>query len=241
MLTVENVCKSFGKMLAVDHVSFRLEPKEIYGIAGPNGAGKTTLFNVISGTPFKADGGQILFGKQPIHKAAAHTVCHMGIARTFQKETLFETLTVWENARLSAAYGKPGSDKAESERRAGEALDLTGLKSHLGREARHLSLFDKKRLMIASALATHPKIVLLDEPAAGLNRIEIRETINLIRRINGQGIAVILIEHVLPVLLTLSHRVMIMNQGRTLVEGSPEEVVKNEQVIQAYLGTKKTG
>lgn len=239
MLVVDRVCKSFGRMRAVDSVSFVVSEGEIFGIAGPNGAGKTTLFNLISGIPYHADAGRVVFRGQPIHRRLAHSICHLGLARTFQRETVFETLTVLENVLVGAVFGRPLPGRSRVEM-AYDALEQVGLEARKDEQARHLPLFDKKKLMLASALVTNPCLLLLDEPAAGLNHQEVEQTSAIIRDINARGITIVLIEHVLPLLLTLSHRIMILNQGQKLLEGSPQEVVRDERVVEAYLGRRNS-
>ena len=236
ILVLEDIQKSFGRLMAVADVSFEVEEEEIFGIAGPNGAGKTTLFNVISGIPFHPDSGRIYFQEKQIQSTPAHVICHMGIARTFQRETVFETLSVLENVWVGAAYGHNGEGRSQRHQRAGDVLEFVGLTKDLDREAGQLALFDKKLLMLASALVTRPKVLLLDEPAAGLSKAEIEQSAELFRSIQSQGIAIVLIEHVLPLLLSISDRVMILNEGQKLIEGLPGEVVKDERVIKAYLG-----
>jgi branched-chain amino acid transport system ATP-binding protein len=237
-LLVENVSKSFGKVRAVDNVSFDLSENEILGIAGPNGAGKTTLFNLISGIPFHADSGHVFLQGRAIHNTQPHSICQMGLARTFQRETVFETMTVIENVMVGAVFGHE-TRKHNPNELAMQALELVGLVDRSNELARHLPLFDKKRLMLASALVTQPILLLLDEPAAGLNRLEIQQTMDLIRKLNARNITIILIEHVLPLLLELSQRIIILNQGQKLAEGTPANMVSNEQVIEAYLGRRK--
>ena len=163
----------------------------------------------------------------------------MGLARTFQRETVFETMTVMENVLVGAVFGHE-TRKRRPHDLALDVLQTVGLSGRQNEQARFLPLFDKKRLMLASALVTQPMLLLLDEPAAGLNRLEIQQTIALIRAINAQGIAIVLIEHVLPLLLEVSQRIMILNQGRKLAEGIPNEIVVNDLVIEAYLGRRKT-
>ena len=238
LLEVKNICKFFGKLKAVDQVIFEIEEDEILGIAGPNGAGKTTLFNVISGLPYHATSGRILFHGQPIEKKPAHQICRRGIARTFQKETIFETLNVYQNVVIGADYGQPGQSKKDIHERAMEALGFVGLADMRKQEAGHLSLFDKKNLMLASALASQPKLVLLDEPASGLNQPEMDRLAEIYSRLNSAGIAIIIIEHQLPLLLKISDRVMILNEGRKLVEGPPGDIIKDARVIEAYLGRR---
>ncbi|MFX0200238.1 MAG: ABC transporter ATP-binding protein, partial [Candidatus Hodarchaeota archaeon] len=208
-------------------------------IAGPNGAGKSTLFNIITRIPFPPDRGRVYLEGEMIQSLAPHVICRKGIARTFQIENVFSTLTTLENVSIAANFGyqKKPKGKASSSARAMRALELVGLVDTKDRTAGELSLIDKKRLMIATALAMDPKILLLDEPSAGLNREEIRDTMALIRKARDDtGISVVLIEHVMPVLLGLSDRVMILDQGQKVVEGTPDEVVKNESVIEIYLG-----
>jgi branched-chain amino acid transport system ATP-binding protein len=238
VLVVDKVSKSFGKMRAVDNVTFAVEENEVYGIAGPNGAGKSTLFNTISGIPYHSDSGKIIFRGKAIQGVMPHIICHLGIARTFQQETVFDTLSVMQNVVVGSVFGHPANSRGTTEEKAIDVLKIVGLDDKLDEKALHLPLFDKKRLMLASALVTQPSLLLLDEPAAGLNRIEIQKTLDLIRLINSMGIAIILIEHVLPLLLAISHRIMILNQGMKLVEAEPAEVVRDERVIEAYLGRR---
>ncbi len=238
LLEVEKICKYFGKLKAVDQVSFEVGEKEILGIAGPNGAGKTTLFNIISGLPYHANSGHIIFSDQFIEAKLAHQICRLGLARTFQKETIFETLNVYENVIIGAAYGQSGRGQKEIQQSAREALAFVGLADMSEHEASHLSLFDKKNLMLASALASQPKLVLLDEPASGLNQPEMDRLAEIFSRINSTGTAIIIIEHQLPLLLKISDRIMILNEGRKLVEGLPGDIIKDARVIEAYLGRR---
>ncbi len=236
ILIVDQVNKSFGALKAVASVSFSVPEQAIYGIAGPNGAGKTTLFNTISGIPFGPDSGQIHFAGQALQTMKPHHIVRLGVARTFQKETVFHSLTVLENVLLGAVYGGNGTSKPEAA--ALETLELVGLADKAHQSAENLSLFDEKRLMFATALVTKPKLLLLDEPAAGLNQVEIQETIKLVRTINEQGLTILLIEHVLPLLLAVSQQIMILNHGAKLTEGSPKTVISDERVIEAYLGKR---
>lgn len=240
LLKTVGVSKYFGKLEAVSDVSFEVKQGEIFGIAGPNGAGKSTLFNAISGIPYHANSGKILFKGHEIQKAPPHVICHSGIARTFQKETVFETLSVMENMFVASAFSKhyAGSSEKQRHERGLEILDFIGLGHCRDREAVHLSLLEKKLLMLATALVTQPTLLLLDEPASGLTPEEIRHLDGLLHKLNEKGITIVLIEHVLHLLLGVSERVMILNEGRKLVESTPDEIVHNEQVIKAYLGGK---
>jgi branched-chain amino acid transport system ATP-binding protein len=239
VLAVESVSKSFGALKAVLEISFAVNAKEIFGIAGPNGSGKSTLFNIITGIPFGPDSGTVRFDGKQIQQLPPQAIARSGLVRTFQKETCFETLPALANVALAAVYRGGGRGRAMAHAAAVEALRMVDLdETEWVRPAGELSVFDKKRLMLASALAMRPRILLLDEPASGLTKPEIQATIALIRRINALGIAIVLIEHVLPLLLAVSERLMVLNQGTVLVTGEPDTVVRDERVIEAYLGSR---
>jgi branched-chain amino acid transport system ATP-binding protein len=235
LLSISHVSKSFGSLAAVDDVSCEIQENEIFGIAGPNGAGKTTLFNLTTGIPYHADAGVIEFNGQRIEKMAPHAIAHLGIARTFQHEAAFDTLTTAQNVRMGAVFGRGREPASEATDRT---LELLGLLDERDRPAAKLPLYAKKRLMFASALATGPRLLMLDEPAGGLNHVELDELHRLILQVRDMGIAVIMIEHVLPVLFGVSDRVLIMDQGRVLAEGTPTDVARDDRVIEAYLGQR---
>ncbi len=241
MLAVDGVVKSFGALRAVDGVSFSVRPGEIFGIAGPNGSGKSTLFNIISGIPFGPDDGRVVFDGQDLSGLRGHQVARLGLVRTFQRETSFETLSLFDNALMAATYG--AGDRAAGRTtaaRTAAALEFTGFATaSFPRPASELSVYHRKCLMLASALALSPKLLMLDEPASGLTKPEIEALIALIRRIAASGVTVLLIEHVLTVLLSLSQRLMVLNQGRVIALGDPHEVVRNPEVIRAYLGDRR--
>jgi len=240
LLTVDRVSKSFGALRAVDQVSLTVAPGEIFGIAGPNGSGKSTLFNVISGIPFGPDEGRIDFAGHDLRGLKGHQIARLGLARTFQRETSFDTLSVFENALVAATYGLGGRGGGAAGRGVSAALEFAGFApASFARPAAELSVYDRKCLMLASALAMSPRLMMLDEPASGLTKPEIETLIGLIRRIAADGIAILLIEHVMTVLLSLSERLMVLNQGSVLVLGAPESVVQNPDVIRAYLGDRK--
>jgi ABC-type branched-subunit amino acid transport system ATPase component len=232
------VSKSFGSLRAVHDVSFDVREGEIFGIAGPNGAGKTTLFNLITAIPFRADAGTITFDGQAITKLPPHKIFKAGVARTFQKESVFDTLTVAENLRVAAAFFGGWSARASRTADVGAALEVTGLAELADRRAATLPPYAKKRLMIASALVTRPRILMLDEPGAGLNAIELDQIKELVTNLNRQGLTVIVIEHVLALLFGISHRLMIMDYGEKIAQGAPAEVARNDAVIEAYLGER---
>ena len=239
ILNVKNVSKSFGKLRAVDHISFNIIENDIFGIAGPNGAGKTTLFNVITNIPYHADSGKILFKGKSIEFLNPSTICHLGIARTFQKEAVFPSLSVKENILIGMAFGKGIKLKMKDEQmeKIYEVLKFVGIsKSKFNQNAKDLPLFEKKKLMLASALVTNPKILFLDEPVSGLNQIEIKETLDLVKKINKKGITIILIEHILSFLIEISNKIMILSEGKKLIEDIPDKVLNDKRVIEAYLG-----
>ena len=241
MLAVDAVSKSFGALRAVDDVSFSVEAGEIFGIAGPNGSGKSTLFNVISGIPFGPDDGRVVFDGRDVRGLRGHQIARLGLVRTFQRETSFDTLSLFDNALMAASYG--AGDRAggrTTANRTAAALEFAGFATaSFPRLASELSVYDRKCLMLASALALSPKLLMLDEPASGLTKPEIVALIALIRRIAATGVTVLLIEHVLTVLLALSQRLMVLNQGRVIALGDPHEVVRNPDVIRAYLGDRR--
>lgn len=236
ILSIRNVTKQFGGLTAVNDVTFDVAPGEFLGVAGPNGSGKSTLFNVLTRIPFGPTLGEVWFGGQRIDKLAPHKIAAMGLARTFQKDVEFPDLTAVETASVAATYARklPRSDLAKA---AHAQLDLV----EFAPERRlmpttDLSVYERKQLMIASALVMTPKILMLDEPASGLTRPEIANLEALLRKINASGITVILIEHVLGLLMAVSERLVVLNQGALLAEGAPQDVMKTPAVIEAYLG-----
>jgi branched-chain amino acid transport system ATP-binding protein len=237
ILSVEGVTKSFGRLIAVDDVGFDVAEGEIYGIAGPNGAGKTTLFNLITGIPFHADHGRITFQGRSIEAMPPHQIYHSGVARTFQKETAFDTLSVEQNVRVSAVFGRAHQQESY-EQEVTRALDLLDLRPVRHRIAGDLPLYAKKRLMIASAVVSNPRLLMLDEPAGGLSAVELAEVEKLILSLRQSGITIVIIEHVLPLLFGVSDRVMIMDFGQKIAEGPPQAVARDDAVIEAYLGQR---
>ncbi len=241
LLEVTDVTKSFGALVAVNGLSFALKEGEVLGIGGPNGAGKTTLFEVISGLS-PATGGSIRFAGQDITRASAEAICHAGIARTFQLNAAFDSLTVRENVEVAAQFGRanrsvPGL-KLDRRTRAAvdEALAVTGLAERQHRVAAKLPVLDRKLLMIAAALATEPRLVLMDEPVGGLTPGEIDRIVALVERLRAEGRSIILIEHVMRFLVQLSDRVLILHHGEKIYEGAPSGLVRDAQVVDVYLG-----
>jgi branched-chain amino acid transport system ATP-binding protein len=239
LLEVREVIRRFGALVAVDKVSFSVRKGEIFGIAGPNGSGKSTLFDVITGIPFPPSGGEVLLCGKPIHRLKPHQISRTGVLRTFQKDAEFATLSARENVYASAVYCAQMTS-AEAKDLAEQALDDVSLAGERRtKAASDLSVFERKQLMIASAIASRPKVLLLDEPAAGLTKLEVSGVSDLIRVVHARDITVVLIEHVLPLLLKVSERLMVLNHGAVIALGKPEEVVCNPEVVEAYLGKRK--
>lgn len=241
ILEVQNLSKAFGGLIAIKQVDFAVDEGEIVGLIGPNGAGKTTLFNLISGL-LKPDTGTIKFNGRDIAGLAPHEICRSGIARTFQLTKSFMRMTPLQNVMVGMAYG---SEQASSMRQARveaeRILKFTGLSGKRVPSAAMLGLVDRKRLEIARALATMPKLLLLDETMAGLNPAETEDAMQLVKRINDSGVTLIVVEHVMKAVLGISGRVVVLSTGEKIAEGTPQEVVRNKQVIEAYLGEEEYG
>ena len=235
LLDVRGVTKRFGGLLANDDVSFTVSEGEIVSIIGPNGAGKSTLFNCVTGfSPPNA--GHVLYGGRDITRLAADRICKLGIARTFQIVQVITDMTVLENV-MTGAFLRTGRNGAAHEK-AEEVLRFAGLHEKRDAAATSLTIEAKKRLEVSMALATQPRLLMLDESMAGLNPVELRGMIALLRRVRANGVTLVIVEHVMEAVMELSDRVIVINSGKKIVEGPPKEVVMNPQVIQAYLGDR---
>jgi len=232
------VTKRFGGVAAVDGVNLQARKGEIVGIIGPNGAGKTTLLNCISG--YRLDGGDIRWEGGSIAGKAPYRVARLGIGRTFQIVRPFGSMTVLENAAIGAMFGSAHGRRGTREAFAiaDQALELVGLKAKSSSPVAALTIPDRKRLEVARAVATRPHLLLLDEVMAGLNNVEVDEALEMVRAVHATGVTVVLIEHVMRVIVGICDRAVVLVSGKVLAEGEPEVVLRDERVIQAYLGER---
>jgi len=236
LLKITGLSKAFGGLKALSNVDFEVDEGEIVGLIGPNGSGKTTLFTTIMGS-LKCDQGTILFRNQEITGLKPYQVCQKGIARTFQLTRPFNRMTCLENVMVGRSFGSDlPSGLKQTKREAEETLAFFGLEEKGQNPASTLNIIERKRLEFARALATRPQLLLLDEIMAGLNHMEINMAVGLIRQINRSGVSVVIVEHVMKAVLGISKRVVVLDAGKKIAEGTPHEVVQNQAVIDAYLG-----
>ncbi|MCX5917941.1 MAG: ABC transporter ATP-binding protein [Deltaproteobacteria bacterium] len=233
ILNVKNLTMKFGSLAAVDDVSLSVRKGEIIGLIGPNGAGKTTFFNCLTGylTP---QNGAVQFDGHPITGMRPNRICRFGLARTFQIVQVFREMATWENVIVGAFCRTANS--AEAYRETMEILKFTGLYEKKDSLVGNLTIADHKRLEISKALATKPHLLMLDEAMAGLNATETIEAIELIKKIRDRGITLIVVEHVMEVIMSISEKVVVFDSGKKIAEDTPEKIVKNPRVIEAYLG-----
>jgi len=237
LLELSKVSRSFGGLAAVKAVDFSVEAGEIVGLIGPNGAGKTTLFNLITGA-YRPNAGAIRFEGTEISRLPPHARCKLGIARTFQLVRPFPNLTVLDNVAVGSIYGRqPAKSRQAAEAAARDVLEMLGMVERARLLARSLTLVDRKRLELARALATQPKLLLLDELLAGLNPSEVVTAMDLVRRIRDAGVTIVMVEHLVKALFGVSDRVTVLSAGEKICEGTPEQVAQDARVIDAYLGT----
>jgi len=236
LLEVERLSKSFGGLTALRALNFGVNEGEILGLIGPNGSGKTTLFNLITGA-FKPDSGQVRFRGENITGLKPHQVCQMGIARIFQLVKPFAQMTALQNVMVGRLYGRnPARSLKQATIESRETLDFVGLGDKADIVAGSLTLADRKRLELGRALAARPQLLLLDELMAGLNPVETETAMRLVKNIMDSGITVIMVEHIVKAVVGLSNRMIVINAGEKIAEGAPQQVVNDQQVIEAYLG-----
>ena len=238
MLDCIDVSKEFGGLKALKAVNFTVNENEIAGLVGPNGSGKSTLLNVISGM-YKPNSGLVKFLNEDISKLPPHQICARGITKTSQTVQSFIEMTALENVYVGALFGRKAEDDFDSLNKAKELLDFVGLgKDKFNVPAKNLNVIELRRVQLARALATSPKLLLLDELLTGLTPKESDEAIALIKRINKQGVTLLIVEHVMRVIMGLCDRVAVLHHGEKICEGTPKEVCNDENVIKVYLGKK---
>jgi branched-chain amino acid transport system ATP-binding protein len=240
LLAIENLTRRFGGLVAVDDVSFAVDKGEIVGVMGANGAGKTTLFAMIAGN-VRPSVGRIIFDGEPIHDLSPDQVNRMGVARTFQIVRPFATLTVLENVTTALMFGSRRiTRRSTAEEEAATLLDEVGLLPRARSLAGELTLAGRKRLEVARALATGPRLLLLDEVLAGLTGAEVAAALDLVRALHErQGLTIVIIEHVMRALMRLSHRIVVLHHGRKIAEGTPDHIVADPAVTEAYFGRRR--
>jgi len=235
LLSVQGVTKQFGGLQALTQVTFDLPQGQILGLIGPNGAGKTTLFNVINGV-YRPEVGRIIFRDKDVTGVKSYDLAHMGMARTHQIVRPLNELTVRENVMVGACFGRENHNLSKAAGIADEVMEFVGLDTRADQMASSLNVAQKKRLEMARALASHPYLILLDEVLAGLNSSEIDGMIQTVRKIREQGITIIMIEHLMKAMMNISDRIIVLDYGEQIADGTPNEIANNSRVIEAYLG-----
>jgi branched-chain amino acid transport system ATP-binding protein len=235
ILEATGLNKAFGGLTATSQVDFHVEEGEILGLIGPNGAGKSTLFNLISGA-IPLDSGKIVFDGQTVSGMKPNQICRLGLGRTFQTAKNFAGMPVHQNVMVGALFGKKGQSAAAAAKTVDEVLAFVGLSEFRDRQIPDLPLAYQKRVEVARALATKPKLIMLDEMMAGLNPTEVTEAMALVTKIRDSGITVIMIEHVMRAIMSICNRIVVLHHGAKIAEGTPEEISTSKTVIEVYLG-----
>jgi branched-chain amino acid transport system permease protein len=237
LIETVDVTRSFGGVRAVQGVSLQIREGELIGLVGPNGSGKTTLVNLLAGA-FRPSSGEIRIDGSGVDGLPPHRIAHLGVARTYQIPRPFQTMTVRDNVAVAIMFGRAARSLHDARRAAQEYLDLVGLTHLAGSRPSEVNLHERQLLEMARALATRPRVLLLDEALAGLNPVEIDHAVEVVRRIHASGITIVLVEHLLRVVNQLSTRVVVLDQGRLLAEGVPDVVMRDPAVVGAYLGSR---
>lgn len=239
MLEIQNISKNFSGLRALKDVTFTVNKGEILGLVGPNGAGKSTLINVMTGI-YRPSSGKIVFMENDISKLSPNKICRLGITRTFQSVQTFPHLTAKENVMVATLFGKDGHHNVNvAEENAKRVLDFIGFPEEKhDQHIKNLNMIDLKRIQLARALATEPELLMLDEVSTGLNPKESMEAVRLIEKIRDSGITILMVEHIMRIIMGVSDRIVVLNYGEKLAEGTPKEVAENPEVIESYLGEK---
>ncbi|NMA24323.1 MAG: ABC transporter ATP-binding protein [Clostridiales bacterium] len=235
MLEAKGVSKAFGGLKAVSQVDIHVDEGEILGLIGPNGAGKTTLFNLLSGA-YQMDSGTVVFNGTKISGMKPNQICRLGMGRTFQTAKNFGGMPLWQNVLMGALFGKKGQTAAQASKIVDEVLEFTGLNALRDKAVPDIPLAYQKRLEVARALATQPKLLMLDEMMAGLNPSEVGEAMELVTKIRDSGITIIMIEHVMKAIMSICDRIVVLHHGAKIAEGTPQEISTSKTVIEVYLG-----
>ena len=235
LLEVKELSKHFGGVVALDGVNIKVDKGELVGIIGPNGAGKTTLYNCVTGF-YPPTSGRVFFDGKDVTGLPSHRLCRMGMARTFQIPRPFMSMTLLENVMVGALG--VGMSLREAREKAKEIVSFLKLEEQANKPISKLNFNYRRRCELARALATNPKLLMLDETFAGLNPSEIDEMVKLVRKIHESGVTIMLTEHVMKVVMSLAERIVVLHQGRVIAEGSPREVVNDSRVVEAYLGQR---
>lgn len=237
LLEVRNVEKDFGGLVALKDVSFNVDEGEVVGLIGANGAGKSTVFNIITGM-LSPTSGTVLFDRKEITGMKPHDIVKLGISRTFQSVRPFPNHTVEENVRVGALFGR--TKLSDVETKVEDVMRMTGLESKRDTLVRFIPIEQRKLVEVARALASTPRLLMMDEPMAGLNSVETEVFINLVRKVNQSGVTVLVVEHVMKAIMKLSKRIIVMHAGQKLAEGTPESILADVEVIRVYLGSDYT-
>ena len=239
LLEVNKVSKSFGGLVAVKEVDLHVGEGEIVGLVGPNGAGKSTLLNLISGM-YRPNNGSIIFNGIDVTRMPSYKICNLGITKTFQLIHSFPEMTALDNVMVGALFGDvDNGNMNEAKKKATELLEFVGFSSNkINHPAKNLNLMELKNIQLARALATNPKLILLDEITTGLNQNESHQAVEIIKKMRSNGVSILMVEHIMRVIMDVSDRIVVLDYGEKIADGTPEDIANNETVIESYLGER---